>query len=71
VYPLSQIPERWQWLYALNPMAAVIGTFRYAFLGAGSVRPLHLVTSFAVTVVVLILSLILFRRVERTFMDTV
>ncbi len=71
VYPLSQIPERWQWLYALNPMAAIIGTFRYAFLGAGSVRPLHLVTSLAVTVVVLILSLILFRRVERTFMDTV
>jgi len=71
VYPLSQIPERWQWLYALNPMAAVIGAFRYAFLGAGSVRPLHLVTGLAVTVLVLILGLILFRRVEKTFMDTV
>ncbi len=71
VYPLSQIPERWQWLYALNPMAAVIGVFRYAFLGAGSVRLLHLGMSLAVTVVVLILSLILFRRVEKTFMDTV
>jgi len=71
VYPLSQIPERWQWLYAFNPMAAVIGAFRYAFLGAGSVRPLHLATGLAVTVLVLILGLILFRRVEKTFMDTV
>jgi lipopolysaccharide transport system permease protein len=71
VYPLSQIPERWQWLYALNPMAAVIGAFRYAFLGAGSVRPLHLVTSLAVTVVVLIFSIMLFRRVEKKFMDTI
>ncbi len=71
VYPMSQIPERWQWLFAMNPMAAVIDVFRYAFLGAGSVRPLHLVTSLAVTVVVLILSLMLFRRVEKTFMDTI
>jgi len=71
VYPLSQIPERWQWLYAFNPMAAIIEGFRYAFLGAGSVKPLHLATSVALTVVVLVVGLILFRRVEKTFMDTV
>ena len=71
VYPMSQIPERWQWLFAINPMAAIIETFRYAFLGAGSIRPLHLGTSLGVTVVVLILSIILFRRIEKTFMDTI
>jgi len=71
VYPMSQIPVRWQWLFALNPMAAIIETFRYAFLGAGSVRALHLATSLAVTVLILVLSLVLFRRVEKTFMDTV
>jgi len=71
VYPLSEIPARWQWLYALNPMAAIIESFRYAFLGAGSVKPLHLATSLMITVVVLVLSLILFRRIEKTFMDTV
>ena len=71
VYPMSQIPERWQWLFAINPMAAIIETFRYAFLGAGSIRPLHLGTSLVVTVVVLILSIILFRRIEKTFMDTI
>jgi lipopolysaccharide transport system permease protein len=71
VYPMSQIPERWQWLFALNPMAAIIEVFRYAFLGAGSAKPLHLVMSLGVTVVVLVLSLILFRRVEKTFMDTI
>jgi lipopolysaccharide transport system permease protein len=71
VYPMSQIPERWQWLYALNPTAAIIETFRYAFLGAGSVKTLYLIISFAITIVILGIGVILFRRIERTFMDTV
>lgn len=71
VYPMSQIPERWQWLYALNPTAAIIETFRYAFLGAGSVKTLYLGISFGVTLCVLTTGMVLFRRIERTFMDTV
>jgi len=47
VYPMSQIPEKWQWLYAMNPMAAIVETARFAFLGAGSVRPWNLGISFA------------------------
>src|SRR5271157_2150311 len=31
VYPLSQIPEKWKWFYYINPMAAIVETFRYAF----------------------------------------
>jgi lipopolysaccharide transport system permease protein len=71
VYPLSQIPAQWRWLYALNPMAAIVEAFRYAFLGAGSVRPLHMAISLSVTVVVLFVGLVLFRRIEKTFLDTV
>jgi lipopolysaccharide transport system permease protein len=71
VYPMSQIPGRWQWFFALNPMAAIIEVFRYAFLGAGSIKPFHLVISLTITVVVLVFSLVLFRRVEKTFLDTV
>lgn len=71
VYPLSQIPLKWQWLYALNPMASVIETFRYAFLGAGSVKIWQAGLSLSVTVLVMFLGIILFSRVEKTFMDTV
>jgi lipopolysaccharide transport system permease protein len=71
VYPMSQIPERWQWLFALNPMAAIVETFRYAFLGAGSVRPLYLAISFGVTLAILGIGILLFSRIEKTFMDTV
>ena len=71
VYPISQVSERWQWLFILNPMASIIETFRYAFLGAGAVRPLYSAISVAVTIFVLSVGILLFNRVERTFMDRI
>ena len=71
VYPMSLIPRKWQWVYALNPMASVIETFRYAFLGAGAVQFSRLALSFGMTIVILLIGVILFSRIERTFMDTV
>ncbi len=71
VYPMSQIPQRWQWVYALNPMAAVVEIFRFAFLGAGSIRTTHLWISLSVTALILTAGIVLFSRVEKTFMDTV
>ncbi|NJD54872.1 MAG: ABC transporter permease [Nitrospirae bacterium] len=71
VYPMSSIPEKWQWLFALNPMAAIIETVRYAFLGAGALRPFHLALSLGMTVVILLAGIITFSRMEKTFMDTV
>jgi lipopolysaccharide transport system permease protein len=71
VYPMSQIPEHWQWFFALNPMAAIVETFRYAYLGAGSVKLLYLGISLVVTLAVLGIGIVLFSRIERTFMDTV
>lgn len=71
VYPISRIPEKWQWLIALNPMSAIVETFRYAFLGAGGIKAWHLGLSLGMTIVLLTLGIIVFNRVERTFMDTV
>lgn len=71
VYPMSQIPERWQWLYALNPMASIVETFRFAFLGSGSVNPQHLAVSAGMTLLIFTAGIILFNRIEKTFMDTV
>ena len=36
IYPISLVPERWRALYNLNPMAGVIGGFRWCFLGTGT-----------------------------------
>jgi len=71
IYPLSTLPEYWQGWAALNPIAPIIEAFRYAYLGAGTVDLFMLVYSAVVIVVILFIGIIMFNRVERTFMDTV
>jgi lipopolysaccharide transport system permease protein len=71
IYPVSTIPERFQWIIQANPMTPVIEAFRYAFLGAGTVDVNHLLYSFGFMLVVVIIGSIIFNRVEQTFMDTV
>jgi len=71
VYPSSIIPEKYQWLMALNPMASIIETFRYAFLGVGTVNISNVVTSVVMTLVILLAGVVLFSRIEKSFMDTV
>ena len=71
IYPASSIPERFQWIIKLNPMTPIVETFRFAFLGGGSVHPLDLLYSFGFMLVVVLLGAVMFNRVEQTFMDTV
>jgi lipopolysaccharide transport system permease protein len=71
VYPVSQVPERWMWLAALNPMTGIIEAYRKAFLGVGEASPYLLGMSFCITLLVLLTGLILFSRAEKTFVDTV
>lgn len=71
IYPLSAIPEKWRWLVVLNPMTPIVETFRYAFLGAGTVDVMHLGYTAVFAIVLLGIGMIIFNRVERTFMDTV
>jgi lipopolysaccharide transport system permease protein len=70
-YPASLVPERWRWLYGLNPMAGVIEGFRWSLLG-GSGMPLTLIAASSVATLILLLGgLRYFARLERTFADVV
>jgi lipopolysaccharide transport system permease protein len=71
VYPLSEVPEQWRWIVSLNPMTGIVETYRYAFLGAGTVEPTYLAVSALATVLLLVSGVLLFSRTERTFIDTV
>lgn len=70
-YSSSIVPERFMKLYMLNPMSPIIEAIRYAFLGTGGISISYLLISFSVTVCILLIGIILFSRVEKTFMDTV
>ena len=71
IYPLSALPEGWRFWAGLNPVAPIVETFRFAYLGGGTASPVLLAYSAAVILVVLVLGVAMFNRVERTFMDTV
>lgn len=71
VYPLSQVPE---WLlpyYILNPMVAIVESFRYMFFGTSAIQFGQIAVSWAGTFLFLFLGIVLFSRIEKTFMDTV
>lgn len=70
-YDIGIIPESIMGLYMLNPMTPVINAFRKAFLGLGSFDWGYYLLSWAVTLVILFLGVVMFSRVEKTFMDTV
>ncbi|MDY4517687.1 MAG: ABC transporter permease [Candidatus Spyradocola sp.] len=70
-YDLTLIPDQFLGLYMLNPVTPVITMFRYAFLGVGEPHLVAYGISWIVTLAVLLLGVMLFNRVEKTFMDTV
>jgi len=71
VYPLSLIPEKWRPLALLNPMTPVVEIFRKIFLGVGTVDYNMVILSVSFTVIVLAIGIVLFNKVEQSFMDTV
>lgn len=70
-YSSKMVPERFMSLYMLNPMSSIIEAIRYAFLGTGGISGGYLLISLAVTLLILFIGVVLFSRVEKTFMDTV
>jgi len=70
-YSASMIPEKWQLLYALNPMAGVVEGFRWALLGEGSAPSPMIAVSASIAVILMISGLYYFRRTERNFADEI
>jgi lipopolysaccharide transport system permease protein len=70
-YPSSIVPERWRWLYGLNPMAGVVEGFRWALLGKTEGPGTMLFVSVCAVTIILICGFYYFRRMEQTFADIV
>jgi len=71
IIPVSSIPERWRWVVDVNPVTPIIETFRAGFLGAGDASWSRLGYSAAFMLVVMFIGVVIFNRVEKTFIDTV
>lgn len=71
IYPSNILSPGFQSYMKLNPIAPVVEGFRHAFLGNGDFQASQLGYSLLVTLIIFIIGLLLFRQVEKTFMDTV
>ena len=72
IYPYSQIPEGWiRTASMLNPVTPMVELYRYAVLGVGQILPGACLWSAAFTFLTAFFGVLIFNRVERTFMDTV
>ena len=63
--------SKYYMFYMLNPVTPGINIFRYAFLGTGQVDWLYYGISWGVTLVVVLIAVKVFSKVERTFIDTI
>ena len=73
VYPLQMVPDKYKWILLSNPMTSVIETFKVGFFGEefAIFNWLHIAYSAVFAIVILFVGMILFNKVEKSFMDTV
>lgn len=71
VYPSSAIPAKYAWLMHLNPLTGIFECFRYAYLGIGNFNPVSLGISALQIIGLLIIGVLIYNKVEKSFMDTV
>ena len=70
-YPASLLPDQWRWIYALNPMVAVVEGFRWALLGTTVLDARMLAASVSAAGFAVVLGIWYFRRLEATFADVI
>jgi lipopolysaccharide transport system permease protein len=70
VYPSSLVPQKWRWLYGLNPMAGVIEGFRWS-LGRGNPPGRLVLVSTGVMILILLSGIAYFQKMETTIADVV
>lgn len=71
VLPISSMSPKIQHLMLLNPLTSIVEAFKFIFLGSGYFEGIWIVYSFCCMVVLVIISVIIFNKVEKSFMDTV
>ena len=71
IYPLSTMSPKRQWIMALNPLTSIVETFKFGTMGVGTFSWMQLGYSFAFMIVLMGIGIVVFNKVQRSFMDTV
>jgi lipopolysaccharide transport system permease protein len=71
IYPLSTMSPKRQWIMALNPLTSIVETFKFGTMGIGTFSWMQLGYSFGFMIVLMGIGIVVFNKVQRSFMDTV
>ncbi len=71
IYPLSTMSPKKQWIMALNPVTSLVEAFKYGTMGVGTFNWYQLGYSFVFMLALLFIGIVVFNKVEKSFMDTV
>lgn len=71
IYPASLVPEHWRWVILYNPMSWAVEATRWALVGKGTFAAHEVMAGAGMAAAVLVLGLMVFNRVQRTFVDIV
>lgn len=71
IYPVELFPEQYRWIFQLNPMAVFINGYREALLGGGNINLNSLTIGLVISVILMVVSTLIFRRLEGMFADVV
>ena len=71
IYPVSQVPQQYQWILYLNPMTGIINAMRSSFLGTGPINWPLTALSMAVAIVGFVFGLYYFKGREKEFADII
>lgn len=71
IYPLSTMSPKMQMIMSVNPVTSIVETFKYGTMGVGTFSWLSLTYSFVFMLALLAVGVVVFNKVQRSFMDTV
>lgn len=70
-YPISSMPEKYKWIAKANPLSSLIECIRYGFFGVGTFSGYDLLYSSITILLTLILGIVIFNKIEKSFMDII
>ncbi len=71
IYPISVVPVKYLWIVKLNPLVPIFDYIRYAFLGIGTFNLVQLIYPILFSIFILVFGVVIFNKVQKSFMDTV
>lgn len=71
IYPIELFPEQYRWIFALNPMAVFINAYRQVLLGQDVFNMVSFLIGLSVSILLLIISYAIFKKLEGIIADVV